>query len=187
MSAKWAARPRIDRHGERAGRPKDRSRETGGIDAGSKAIIDVGWERAKKAFLDYKTAVCREATAPAYERSLVAFPKPMALKALGHIGVAVLRDFAATRRRACTTTTNVQQRLARAADTSALDGASVTVISETSKGRSEWTLPLTPDLVEMLNDREALRQSHRGITVSDGGADVWKATASRSAEIGCQA
>ncbi len=201
------------------------------LDAGSKAVVDVGWNRAVKEFLAYKAAVCREATAPAYEWSLTAFQKLMAPKALRHIDVSVLRDFAAARCKTCAAATNKDLRGLRAflhfaaskhyirevpkfrevwvredermpvnvpvaeyegwlrkldsgtlklvqhdarwyrtlvvlayslgcrrgellgltwRDGVDLDGGTVTIRSETSKGRSERTLPLTPDLVEML-------------------------------------
>ena len=71
------------------------------LEAGGKAIIDVGWDQAVKEFLDYKTAVCREATAPAYQWSLDAFAKIVKSKSLKQIDVAVLRDFAAARRKTC--------------------------------------------------------------------------------------
>ncbi len=202
------------------------------LDAGGKAVVDVGWDRAVKEFIAYKTAVCREATPDAYQWSLSAFAKLTKPKSLRRIDVAVLRDFAAARRKTCSAaTTNKDARAVRALlhfaaskhwirgvpkfrevwvrederlpvnistteyegwlrkldsgelklthhtaswyrvlvvlayslgcrrgellgltwrDGVDLDGGTITVRSETSKGRSERTLPLTPDLVEML-------------------------------------
>ena len=75
------------------------------LDAGGKAIVDVGWDRAVKEFLDYKAAVCREATAPAYGWSLTAFQKLMAPKAQTYrrVGAAGLRGGTARHDAAATT------------------------------------------------------------------------------------
>ena len=81
----------------------------------------LGWDRAVKEFLAYKAAVCREATAPAYEWSLTAFQKLMAPKALRHIDVSVLRDFAAARCKTCAAATT-NKDLRAAAGASALGG-----------------------------------------------------------------
>jgi integrase len=202
------------------------------LDAGGSAVVDVGWDRAVKEFLAYKSAVCREATPDAYYWSLTAFEKLMKPKALKRIDVAVLRDFAAARCKTClppTTNKDIRavrvflyfaksqhwlrevpkfrevwvredermpvnvpvaeyQEWLRKLDSGELkltyhdarwyrtfavlayslgcrrgellgltwrngvdlDGGTVTVLSETSKGRSERMLPLTPDLVKML-------------------------------------
>lgn len=222
------------------------------LDDGEKAVVDVGWDRAVKEFLDYKAAVCREATAPAYEWSLTAFQKLVAPKSLKHIDVAVLRDFAAARCKiSAAATTNKDLRAVRAllhwaaskhyikavprfrevwvredermpvnvpvaeyeewlrrldsgklrlvqhgarwhrtfavlayalgcrrgellgltwCNGVDLDGGTVTIRSETSKGRSERTLPLMPDLVEMLRAWRAANPDETHVLPHQGDA-----------------
>ena len=51
-----------------------------------------------------------------------------------------------------------------------LDGGTVTIRSETSKGRSERTLPLMPDLVEMLRAWRAANPDETHVLPSRGDA-----------------